>query len=228
MVLSMNLKSTQLLDNDIKELIAEFSNRNPSLIPILDDIMAVYQVLIHCYEADHVLYICGNGGSYADSIHIAGELMKSFARKRPVPENEQQILQKLPFGEELSSSLEAGFRAIPLGLNISLTSALENDISQRYLTFAQELYILGRKGDILMGLSTSGNAKNVALAMTVAKLKEMTTIGLTGMHGGILAKMVDQSIKVPATKTPDVQEFHLAIYHLLCAMIEVNWFKVKK
>ncbi|MBN2090443.1 SIS domain-containing protein [candidate division KSB1 bacterium] len=224
----MNLKPNQLLDNDIKELITEFNDRNPLLIPILDDILAVYQALVHCYEADRVLYICGNGGSYADSIHIAGELMKSFARKRPVPEKEQQILKKLPFGEELSGSLEAGFRAIPLGLNISLTSALENDISQRYLTFAQELYILGRKGDVLMGISTSGNAKNVAMAMTVAKLKEMTTIGLTGMTGGTLAKMADLTIRVPATQTPFVQEFHLAIYHLLCAMVEANWFKIKK
>jgi D-sedoheptulose 7-phosphate isomerase len=224
----MNSKYNQLLHDDIKELITGFTDKNPQLVPILEDIMAVYQALIQCYEADHVLYICGNGGSYADAIHIAGELMKSFARKRPVPENEQQILKNLPFGEDLTNSLEAGFRAIPLGLNISLTSALENDISQRYLTFAQELYILGRKGDVLLGISTSGNAKNVAMAMTVAKLKEMTTIGLTGMHGGTLAKMADLKIKVPATQTPSVQEFHLAIYHLLCAMVEANWFKVKK
>ncbi len=224
----MNLKSYEWLHADIKELVTDFTEKQPLLIPVLDDVMAAYQALIRCYETDHVLYICGNGGSFADAIHIAGELMKSFARKRPVPENEQQILNKLLYGEELKSSLEAGFRAIPLGLNISLTSALENDISQRYLTFAQELYILGRQGDVLMGLSTSGNAKNVAMAMTVAKLKEMTTIGLTGMHGGTLAKMADMTIKVPASQTPSVQEFHIAVYHLLCAMIEAYWYKEKR
>lgn len=224
----MNQKLNPLLQADAAELITEFSDRNPLLVPILDDILTVYQALIQCYETDHILYICGNGGSFADSIHIAGELMKSFARKRPVPENEQQLLKTFPFGEDLCHSLEAGFRAIPLGLNISLTSALENDIAQRYLTFAQELYVLGRPGDVLIGLSTSGNAKNVAMAMTVAKLKKMTTIGLTGRAGGTLANMVDMTIKVPSSQTPTVQEFHIAIYHLLCALIEANWFKVKK
>jgi len=213
---------------DIIEMVETFLQRRPELDIVLPQIYDAYQALVDCFRNQLTLFTCGNGGSYSDALHIAGELMKSFERKRPVTETEREKLNALPSGVELAGALEAGFRAIPLGMNTSLTSALENDIPLRYLMFAQELYVLGNTGDVLLGISTSGNAKNVLMALTVAKLKGIKTIALTGQSGGKMGEFADIAIKVPASRTFLVQEFHLAIYHLLCAMVEATWFKIKK
>lgn len=213
---------------DILEMLEVFLTRRPELEVVLPQIFEAYQTLVVCFQQQQTLFTCGNGGSYSDSLHIAGELMKSFERKRPVPEIEQKQLNELPFGADLAAALEVGFRAIPLGMNNALSSALENDLPLRYLMFAQELYCLGKKGDVLLGISTSGNAKNVSLALTVAQLKGIKTIALTGQAGGKMGEMADIAIKVPASRTFLVQEFHIAIYHLLCAMVEATWFKIKK
>lgn len=234
----MNLTNTDLINSinrslrekhsDILEMVEQFLLRKPELEVVLPQIFEAYQYLVECFQKHQTLFTCGNGGSYSDSLHITGELMKSFERKRPLPVSEQEKLQGLPNGAQLAQALEMGFRAIPLGMNTTLSSALENDISQRYLMFAQELYSLGKAGDVLIGISTSGNAKNVLMAMTVAKLKGMPTISLTGESGGKMGTIADVAVRVPATRTFLVQEYHIAIYHLLCAMIEATWFKLKK
>lgn len=213
---------------EILELVDVFCNQNPALQDQLPDILKAFNYLVAGFIKQGTLFVCGNGGSFADAIHIAGELMKSFERKRPLPEADRAKLHDLPFGLELAEALEAGFRVQPLGLNPSLTSALENDVAARYIMFAQELSVLGRTGDMLLGISTSGNAKNVSMAMTVARAKDMKTIALTGQGGGQLFQQSDLSIRVPATRTFLVQEYHIAVYHLLCAMVEAYWFKTRK
>ncbi|MCI0513357.1 SIS domain-containing protein [candidate division KSB1 bacterium] len=210
---------------DLENLLTDSLAQNPQLGLILSSILEVFHVLNTGFASGKKLFLCGNGGSYADAMHITAELMKSFHRKRPVPETIRARFNTVFMGAELFHSLEVGFPAICLGLNQALNSALENDISQRYLMFAQELYNLGRPGDMLLGISTSGNALNVALAFSVARVKEITTIALTGQNGGRLVEIADWSIQAPATVTPRVQEFHIVIYHLLTAMIEAYWYK---
>jgi len=213
---------------DIQTLLDEFIRRHSRLEFLLPVLLEVLQKLVTCFTQNGTLFVCGNGGSYADALHITGELMKSFERKRPLPATDQEKLRELPFGEDLAQYLEVGLRAIPLGLNGSLNSALENDIPLRYMMFAQELYALGRPGDVLIGISTGGNAKNVIMAMSVARIKGIITIALTGENGGQMATVADLALRVPGNRTFQVQEEHIAVYHLLCAMVEAYWFKIKK
>ena len=213
---------------EITELIDVFVTRNPKLEPLTSEILIVFQELVNCFDQGNTLFTCGNGGSYSDSLHIAGELMKSFSRKRTLDAEMVETLSKQAYGDDLIDGLEAGFRAIPLGMNATLNSALDNDIQQRAMNYAQEVFVLGRSNDLLLGISTSGNAKNVAMAISVAKAKGMKTIGLSGKSGGILADLADICICVPAKETPYVQEYHIVVYHLLCALVEVYWYKEKR
>lgn len=213
---------------DLKALIIEFGLRNHTLKPLLPEILQAYQLIIDCFHEGGTLFLCGNGGSFSDSMHISSELLKSFLRKRPLPLKEMDKFRSLPYGEQLIEGLEVAFPVIVLGLNSSLVSALENDIQTRYIVYAQELYALGNTGDVLLGISTSGNAKNVAYAITTAKVIGMATIGLTGELGGKLSELVDVSIKAPEMETFKVQEMHIAIYHLICALVEATFFNNKK
>jgi len=129
---------------------------------------------------------------------------------------------------KLSRALEYGFPAIVLGLNHSLKSAVENDIYLSNIAYAQELFSLGRKNDLLLGISTSGMALNVAYAVSVAKVKGMRTIALTGEDGGQLVPMVDVAIQVPDRATNRIQELHQIIYHTLCSMVEAHYFQESK
>jgi D-sedoheptulose 7-phosphate isomerase len=227
----LTAQATGVLENikrdhpDVESLLTDCLIRYPQLSSSLSPILEVFHVLNTGFARGNKLFLCGNGGSYADAMHITAELMKSFHRKRPVPETERAKFNAVFMGAELFKSLELGFPTVCLGLNLALNSALENDISQRYLMFAQELYNLGFPGDMLLGISTSGNAINVALAFSVARVNDITTIALTGQNGGRLSELADWSIQAPATVTPRVQEFHIAIYHLLTAMIEAYWYK---
>lgn len=215
-------------DEEVVQLLVEFTGRYPQLIESVTEIVAVYRSLITCFEQERTLYICGNGGSFADTLHISSELMKAFKKKRPVSDEIRNLLGRQPFGDELTQALETGFRVQPLGLNMSLNTALDNDLATRHMTFAQELFVFSRKKDLLLAISTSGNARNVALALSVAKAKGLTTIGLTGRKGGHLADVADLLIRVPEDETFKIQEYHLAIYHLLCSMVEAHWFDEDK
>jgi D-sedoheptulose 7-phosphate isomerase len=174
------------------------------------------------------LFLCGNGGSFADCLHISGEMLKSYERKRGLSPAERALFTDLPHGGLLADALERGFPVIVLGLNHSLRSAVENDIPVPNIGFAQELYALGRKDDVLLGISTSGNAKNIAYAVTTAKAIGMKTIGLTGQVGGHLAQHVDIAIRVPKTMTNRIQEQHQLVYHALCSIIEAHYFRELK
>lgn len=197
--------------------------------PVLDackrDIVAAYEILEECYMNDHKLLIAGNGGSATDSEHIAGELMKRFRILRPVPTDFAEKLKEIDSvrGECLAKNLERGLMAIPLVAHEALTTAYINDVDGLGV-FAQQLYGFGRLGDVFLGISTSGNSKNVMSATVVARALGIKVIGLTGAKGGELADVADVAIKVPETETYMIQELHLPIYHCLCLMLEDKFF----
>lgn len=187
--------------------------------------MDAYQILEDCYQHDGKLLIAGNGGSAADSEHMAGELMKRFKRPRPVPKEFAKKLKTIDpvRGEELSRNLERGLMAIPLVAHEAMTTAYINDVDG-YGVFAEQLYGFGRPGDVFLGISTSGNSRNIMSATVVARALDIKVIGLTGMSGGELAKVCDVAIKVPEKETYLIQELHLPVYHCLCLMLEDHFF----
>lgn len=210
---------------DIVEIIIDFMERMPALNPIVENLIQSYMLIVNCFDNRGRLFLCGNGGSFADSLHISGEMLKSFQRNRKLKQEDREKFQDLPEGKILADALEYGLPVIVLGLNHSLKSAIENDIPVPNIGFAQELFALGNEKDVLLGISTSGNAQNVTYAMTTARALGMKTIGLTGESGGKLAQVADISIQVPAKATHHVQEFHLQVYHTLCAIVEAHYFK---
>ncbi len=198
--------------------------RRPDLSICLKDIHAFHTALSNCFDGGHRFFTCGNGGSHADALHIVGELCKSFERKRPLEDTFRARLARLPLGSELQEHLEAGLPAITLGLNGALKTAVENDCPLPNIAFAQELNALMASGDMLLAISTSGNARNCMMALSVAKARGGVTAVLTGPHGGEMAGFADIAIKAPGNSTKVVQEAHAAIWHTLCLLIEARYF----
>ena len=198
--------------------------RRPDLDTCVPALSALHQSLVSCYDAGGKLLVCGNGGSHADAVHITGELCKSFERARPLPRAFRERLMGAPFGRELASHLEVGLAAIPLGTNGSLKTAVENDSPMRDIAFAQEVMALGKPEDVVLGISTSGNADNCVMALSTAKAIGAVTVALTGPHGGAMAGMADVAVKAPGESTKVIQEAHLVLYHTFCALIEVHYF----
>jgi len=214
------------LDDDAPAamLLQRWLERNPAPRELAESIRQVFRALWHSLYNGGTLFLAGNGGSMADALHISGEMLKSFKRPRPLPEAHQLRLKSLPHGEALAQHLQRGLRAVVLGANLSLRSAMDNDIPVPNVALAQELYALARPGDVFMGISTSGDARNVLYAATVARALGLTVIGLTGAQGGALAPLCDVAIKVPASETDVVQTWHQQVYHLLCDMLEAQMF----
>ena len=202
--------------------------RRPDLEGCTPDILALHEALVNAYAAGGKLLVCGNGGSCADAMHIAAELCKGFLRKRPLPSQLGEELEGLPFGAELASHLEMGLPTITIGLNASLSSAVDNDSPLRDMAFAQETLALANPEDVVMGISTSGNADNCLMALSTAKALGATTVGLTGPEGGAIAAAVDIAIRAPGDSTPVIQESHVVIYHTVCAMAEAHYFTEKR
>jgi D-sedoheptulose 7-phosphate isomerase len=199
--------------------------RHPELSSTADDLAAAYRAIVDTWEREGCLYLCGNGGSMADALHISGELLKSYTLPRPLDaELRAKLCQAGPDGEQLGRALEGGLRAMVLGLNHSLDSALGNDVSTPAIEYAQELLAMAHPGDALLGISTSGNARNVCYAAQVARALGVTAISLTGKEGGALAPLADIAICAPATATDRIQELHVHLYHCLCEMLEVHFF----
>lgn len=167
----------------------------------------------------------GNGGSAADCEHISGELLKGFRLKRAIPAADADTLARLygDTGKKLATMLQRGLSAIPLCSMTSLSTAVANDTDAE-MVYAQQVYAAGRPGDVLLGISTSGNAANVCSAARVAKAFGMRAVGLTGADGGALHTLCDVSIRVPAREVYRIQEYHLPVYHCLCAMLELEFF----
>lgn len=198
--------------------------QHPALAGAAPAVAQAFRTLRLCFRAQGTLFLCGNGGSMADALHIAGELDKSFRHPRPIPAQHRERLARLPGGEEVAAHLQQGLRTIVLGANLALASAVENDSPQRHMAFAQELYALARPGDALFAISTSGKAQNVLNAATVAKALGLAVIALTGERDSPLASLADVAIRAPATDTAEVQGWHVQLYHALCTMLEADAF----
>ena len=199
--------------------------RYPILEECREDLIKAYFIMEEAYEGDHKLLIAGNGGSAADSEHIAGELMKQFKTPRPVtPEFAEKLKAIDPErGVNLAKNLERGLMAIPLVAHEALSTAYINDVDGLGV-FAQQLFGFGRPGDVFLGISTSGNSKNVMSATVVARALGIKVIGLTGAKGGELASVADVAVRVPETETYMIQELHLPVYHCWCLMLEDKFF----
>ena len=201
--------------------------RYPALSVCEEEIEKAYEILEECFATGHKLLIAGNGGSCADGEHIAGELMKGFKMQRKCTEEFAKKLKSIDAerGAELAEKLQGGLPTIALDNHQALNTAYVNDVENGgLLTYAQQVYGYGKAGDVLLGISTSGNSKNVAYAAVVARAKGMKVIGLTGAKGGNLASVADVTIKVPETETYMIQELHLPVYHCLCLMLEERFF----
>jgi len=207
-----------------RELVDDMVERHPELAGCVESLLALHRAVVKSFDDGGKVFVCGNGGSNADAMHFTGELQKSFERKRPVPSDFAEKLEGLPFGEELAAHLEVGLPAITLGLNSVLKTAVENDSPARDIAFAQEAYALVKPGDVLMGISTSGNADNCLKAMSVGKALGATVVSLTGPDGGKMAVAADVAIKAPGASTKLIQESHLVLYHTVCAMVEAHYF----
>ena len=198
----------------INELILSFEN----LRMLENKIRTSANLITESFSNGNKLLLCGNGGSCADCEHIAGEMVKQFAKERPL---NPEIVEKL--GPELSNELHGGLPALSLPSMIGFHTAFNNDNNPEF-AFAQQVVAFGKANDVLWGISTSGNSKNVLHAVKTAKALGLKTIGLTGKSGGKLGQISDITIKVPADNVARIQELHLPIYHAICAFIEDKLF----
>lgn len=200
-------------------------DRYPKLIVCREDIISAYEILEEAYSSGRKLLVSGNGGSASDSEHIVGELMKEFKLKRRVFGEQAAALKELDpeLGQTLAEGLQGALPAISLTGHSSLTTAFMNDANAD-LVFAQQVNGYGKPGDVFLGISTSGNSKNVLYAAVNAKAKGLKVIGLTGTKENNLMKYADACIRVPETETYKIQELHLPVYHCLCMMLEDKFF----
>ena len=215
------------MDKRLQHHIDLLIERYPVLKECEESIIKAYDILEECFATGHKLLIAGNGGSNADAEHIVGELMKSFKLPRKCSKEFANKLKAIdPIrGEELADKLQGGLPAIALGGHQSLNTAFVNDVpNSGLLTFAQQVFGYGKEGDVFLGISTSGNSKNIMNAIVVAKAIGMNVIGLTGDGGGELAVVSNVAIKVPLKETYIIQELHLPIYHCLCLMLEERFY----
>lgn len=209
-----------------QNFINDFFGRHPDLLPLQAEILQACDMVKTAFQNGNKLLLCGNGGSCADCDHIAGEFLKGFLLRRPVPAEIQNVMAEKygEMGAEIGSKLQMGLPTISLVTHSAAISAFENDVDPE-LVYAQQVLAYGKPGDILIGISTSGGAKNVAAAVMTANSIGVKTIGLTGKDGGLLAKLSDLALIMPKCETYRIQEDHLAAYHLLCAVVEYEIFE---
>jgi len=208
-----------------EDILNEMINRYPALESCKNDIREACRMVIDCYSKHGKLLLCGNGGSCSDADHIVGELMKSFEKIRPIDKNLENSLKSVSGerGAFIASRLQNALPAISLNAHAALYSAISNDIDAS-LVFAQQIVGYGEKDDVLIAMSTSGNSQNIIDAAITAKAKGLAVVGLTGQNGGKMKQYCDIAICVPATGTPEIQEFHLPIYHTICRIAEKRFF----
>lgn len=213
------------IDSKLMEHINLLIQRYPVLDICKEDIIKGYLIMEKAYENGNKLLIAGNGGSAADSEHIAGELMKRFKNPRRISDEMARRLCQIDSvrGQQLSKNLECSLMAIPLVAHEALTTAYINDVDGEGV-FAQQLFGYGREGDVFLGISTSGNSQNIMNAAIVAKAVGIKVVGLTGKDGGELASVADVTVKVPEKETYIIQELHLPVYHCWCLMLEDHFF----
>ena len=195
--------------------------RLPELDYLREPMCRVAESICTSYKSGGKVMVCGNGGSAADSEHIVGELMKGFVLRRELPPVDVERLK--PYGNDLASKLQQGIPAIALTGHPALSTAIIND-TDPLMTFAQQVYVLGKPNDVLLALSTSGNARNVINAIKVARAFRVTSVVFTGEKPAESWDLADIRISVPIAETYRVQEYHVAVYHCLCLMVEAELF----
>ncbi len=198
--------------------LAELVRRLPELASSRESIEEAYRTLHACFKSGHKVLLCGNGGSAADADHWAGELLKGFAQERPLSARDRRGMPPA-----VARRLQGALPAIPLTGFPAATSAFGNDVDPE-LAYAQLTHALGRRGDVLVALSTSGNARNVCHAATVARARGLRVLAFTGAGGGRLRGLSDVCFRAPARETFRAQEYHLAVYHCLSLMLEDAFF----
>ena len=209
-----------------KKALGVLFDRYPALEICRADIFAAVEEICACYHAGGKLLLCGNGGSAADAEHIVGELMKGFLKKRPLPQTMREKM-KTVFPQDADyfyENLQGALPAVSLVNSVALGTAFANDQAAD-LVFAQQVLGLGREGDVLLAISTSGNSKNVLYAAKVARVQGLKTIALTGRSGGKLKTVADVTIAAPSDETYCIQEYHLPVYHALCIAAEKEFFE---
>lgn len=194
----------------------ELIDRYPQLNTCAKDIENALSLMIDTYKKGGKILVCGNGGSSADANHIVGELMKGFKLPRKVTD------ERIP--QDLREKLQGALPAISLSAHTSLMTATIND-NDADMVFAQQVYGYANKNDLLIAISTSGNSQNVVNAVKVAKTLGVKVVALTGQTGGELKQLADVTICAPSTETYKIQEYHLPIYHYLCASVENEFFR---
>lgn len=206
--------------------IADLLDAYPALEGNKVSIELASELLIRCFDRGGRLYICGNGGSAADCAHITGELVKGYRLKRPLPKAMADALAASDpvLGQEMACRLQGGLGAIDLTAQSAVITATANDLGADYI-YAQQLMAYGRPGDALICISTSGTARNVNCALAAAKALGMVTIVFSGRGGQPAVDMADVAIRVPADMTYQIQEYHLPVYHAVCAAVEAHFFK---
>lgn len=209
----------------VKNLLDECLKRYPELSLCSNAVIEAFEAIRSCYAHGGKVLACGNGGSASDAEHIVGELMKKFSIKRVAPQRLKDRLDALGYSDsdKLCSMLEPALPAISLVSQSSVLTAIANDTGAEMI-FAQQVYGLGKPGDVLIALSTSGNSPNIISAIKIANALDMVTIGFTGETGGIMKSLCSVIVTVPSPVTFKIQELHLPVYHLLCAMIEEEFF----
>jgi len=206
-------------------IIKDLTARYPKLMSVEQSNQAAVDILIESYHSGHKLLVCGNGGSASDALHIVGELMKDFVLPRKLPDElrERIVMAAGDDSEHVLGSLQGALPAIALVSEIALETAYANDRAPD-LSFAQQVLGYGNEGDVLLGISTSGNSKNVIYAAEVAKAKGVKVIALTGATGGKLKDHCDCIINVSEKETYKIQELHLPVYHTICLALENEFF----
>ena len=203
----------------VEVILTQLMERHPALKSCEKEIMEGFCEMKEGFERGGKLLICGNGGSSADAQHMVGELMKEFRLRRQVPEAFAKECRRLYPGEGLEDRVQGALPAIAVGVNQAFASAYANDVSQE-MAYAQEVFGYGRRGDVLLGLSTSGNSRNVVNAVKVAKAAGLRCIGMGGRAGGSLRELCDVYVALPEQETDLVQELTLPVYHAWCRMLE--------
>ena len=210
----------------MKERLTLLLERYPVLQACQNEIAAAFDLLVAAYRTGNKLLICGNGGSAADSEHMVAELMKGFLKRRPIPAaHVAQLEQAGPAGKAIAGRLQGTLAAVALPSQVALITAIANDLDYEMI-FAQQVYGLGRAGDVLLAISTSGTSPNVSHAVLVAKAFGLKSIALTGRSGGDLAALADVAIKVPSDNITEIQELHLPVYHWLSTELEETFFQI--
>ncbi len=196
----------------------------PKLLICKEDIETAFHLMLTAAKENAFIYICGNGGSAADSEHIVGELMKGFNLKRPLPPEEKASFNNIDGGNDIANKLQKGIRAISLVSQSGLISAFANDIDPS-LVFAQQVYAYAQnKNDCLIALSTSGNSLNIVNAVKASAAADIKSISITGKNESKLSRFSTVTIKLPSDVTYEIQELTLPVYHALCSAVECEMF----